>query len=47
MTRLADRHMGAWGWTREAAERQITANDRLNAEIVLESRDSADWLLRN
>ncbi len=45
LTRLAERHRDVWGLTREAAERRIAANDRLNAEIVAQSRASADWLL--
>lgn len=45
LMRLADRHMAVWGLTRDAAEGRIAANDRLNAEIVAQSRASADWLL--
>lgn len=45
MQRLAERHMAAWGWTREDAEARIAANDRLNAEVVLQSRSFADWRL--
>jgi len=45
MDRLARRHMGAWGLSRKDAEARIAANDRLNAEIVLESRTNADWVL--
>lgn len=43
MERLAQRHMSAWGITRAAAESRIAMNDRLNADIVLASRPSADW----
>jgi pantothenate kinase len=45
MERLIARHMAAWNWTREAAEQRVASNDRLNAEIVLRSRDHADFLL--
>ena len=42
MERLANRHMAAWNFTREQAEARIAINDRLNAEIVLQSHDRAD-----
>lgn len=42
MERLANHHMAAWNFTREQTEARIAANDRLNAEIVLQSRDRAD-----
>lgn len=45
LERLAARHMAAWGLTRAEAEQRIAANDRLNAETVLASRDRADWRL--
>ncbi len=45
LARLTARHVTAWGLTRAEAERRIAANDRLNAEIVLESRVVADWRL--
>lgn len=45
MTRLADRHIAAWGMTRAEAERRIAANDRLNAQIVARTCDAADWRL--
>lgn len=45
MTRLADRHIAAWGLTRAEAAQRIAANDRLNAEIVARTRDAADWRL--
>lgn len=45
MTRLANRHMAAWGLTREDAERRIAANDRLNAEIVWKTRGFCDFRL--
>ena len=43
LERLVSRHVSAWGLTREAALARIAANDRLNAEIVSQSRASADW----
>ena len=46
LERLTRRHMAAWGLSREAAEARVTANDRLNAEIVWATRASADWRLR-
>jgi pantothenate kinase len=45
MERLVARHMSAWHWSREAAENRVAANDRLNAELVLQSRFRADFLL--
>jgi pantothenate kinase len=45
LERLVARHMSAWNWTRQAAEARIAANDRLNAEIVLQSRPYADFLI--
>jgi pantothenate kinase len=45
MERLALRHMQAWGMTRGEAESRIAGNDRLNAEIVRESCQFADWRL--
>ncbi len=45
MERLVQRHMRAWGYTREVAQHRIDTSDRLNAEIVARSRDLADWLL--
>jgi pantothenate kinase len=43
--RLALRHMQAWGVTRAEAEHRIATNDRLNAEIVLDSARYAHWRL--
>ncbi len=43
MERLTVRHMKAWGMTRDQAERRVAANDRLNAEIVQNSAQFADW----
>ncbi len=45
MERLTLRHMQAWKMTREEAQCRIAANDRLNAAIVLESSEFADWRL--
>ena len=45
LDRLAQRHKAAWGLSRERAEARIAANDRLNAEIVLNTRRRADWRL--
>ena len=45
LERLTQRHMKAWGLTRDEAEARIAANDRLNAEIVLNSEKFADWRL--
>lgn len=45
MERLAARHMAAWGLSRAAAESRIAANDRWNAQIVLASREAANWRL--
>jgi len=46
MERLAQRHMAAWAVAPDEAERRIAVNDRLNAEIVLASRENANWILR-
>lgn len=45
LERLARRHVAVWGLTRAEAEARIAENDGLNAQIVLETRDRADWLL--
>lgn len=45
MERLALRHMEAWGMTRRQALARVAANDRLNADIVLQGREQCDWLL--
>ncbi|MBC8076536.1 MAG: hypothetical protein H7Y32_10715 [Chloroflexales bacterium] len=45
LERLAQRHMRAWGYTRSEAEGRIAASDRLNAELVLQTREQADWWL--
>ena len=41
--RLAQRHMQAWGMTREQAEHRIATSDGLNAELVRHSARFADW----
>jgi pantothenate kinase len=43
MERLVKRHMAAWGFSREQALARLAVNDRLNADIVLQSRASADF----
>jgi pantothenate kinase len=45
MGRLAKRHMASWGFSQEQALRRVAMNDRLNAEIVQQSRDRADYLV--
>lgn len=45
MQRLAERHMAAWNLSRADADARIAANDRLNADVVLQSRSFADWRL--
>ena len=44
MERLVKRHMASWGFTREQALDRLAMNDRLNADIVLQSRERADYL---
>jgi pantothenate kinase len=45
MARLTKRHMAAWGFTPEQALDRLAINDRLNADIVLQSRERADRLV--
>lgn len=45
MERLVKRHMASWGFSREQALDRLVINDRLNADIVLQSRERADWLV--
>ncbi len=45
MKRLTTRHMTAWNWTRLQAQNRIAANDRLNAQLVLQDREHGDWRL--
>jgi pantothenate kinase len=43
--RLAARHIRSWKVSPEQAAARIASNDRLNAELVLTTRDHADWIL--
>jgi pantothenate kinase len=45
LERLALRHMQAWGMTRDAADHRIATSDRLNAELVRDTAQFADWRL--
>jgi pantothenate kinase len=45
MERLVKRHMSAWGFSREQALNRLAINDRLNADIVQQSRELADYYL--
>jgi pantothenate kinase len=45
MERLVKRHMASWGFSREQALDRLALNDRLNADIVLQSRELADRLV--
>lgn len=45
MERLVKRHMASWGFSREQALDRLAINDRLNADIVLQSRERADYLV--
>ncbi len=45
LERLALRHMAVWGLTLEHAQSRIAANDRPNAQIVLQTRAQATWLV--
>ena len=45
MERIVGRHMAANGDTRESAEARVAVNDRLNAELVWETRGSAQLLV--
>lgn len=47
MERLTQRHMKAWGLTREQAVSRIAANDALNAQIVAATRPYADRVIQN
>jgi pantothenate kinase len=47
MQRLVARHMSANGQSREFALQRLAVNDRLNAQIVWQSRPNAQWLLNN
>lgn len=43
MERLVKRHMASWGFSREQALDRLAINDRLNADIVHQSRSRADY----
>jgi pantothenate kinase len=43
LERLARRHMQAWGITRDGADHRIATSDRLNAELVRDTAQFADW----
>ena len=45
MERLVKRHMASWEFSREQALDRLAMNDRLNADIVLQSRELADYLV--
>jgi len=45
MERLIKRHMASWDFSREQALDRLAINDRLNADIVLQSRERADYLV--
>ncbi len=45
MDRLVKRHMASWGFSREQALQRLAMNDRLNADIVLQSRERADYFV--
>ena len=45
MQRLIARHRATWSLTQAEAEARLAVNDRLNAEIVLQSRERADRLV--
>lgn len=45
LARLESRHRQAWKMTHEQAAVRINGNDRLNAHLVLATRESADFLL--
>jgi pantothenate kinase len=45
MERLVKRHMASWGFSREQALDRLAMNDRLNADIVLQSRERADYFV--
>jgi pantothenate kinase len=46
MERLVKRHMASWGFSREQALDRLAMNDRLNADIVLQSRLRADYFVQ-
>jgi pantothenate kinase len=46
MERLVKRHMASWGFSREQALDRLAMNDRLNADIVLQSRERANYFVQ-
>ena len=46
MERLVKRHMASWVFSREQALDRLAMNDRLNADIVLQSRERADYFVQ-
>ena len=47
MDRLVQRHIAANRQSRELAMKRLAVNDRLNAEIVLKSRQRAQYVIEN
>jgi pantothenate kinase len=47
MARLVKRHMASWGFSKEQALDRLAMSDSLNADIVLHTRESADWLIKD
>jgi pantothenate kinase len=45
MQRLTARHRATWNLTQDEAEARVAVNDRLNADIVWQSRERADRLV--
>ena len=43
--RLVARHMKVWNWPRAQAEDRVAENDARNAELVWQTRATADWLV--
>jgi pantothenate kinase len=44
-SRLIARHMASWGFSREQALARLALNDALNADIVLKTLQSADYIV--
>jgi pantothenate kinase len=44
--RLANRHMQAWNFSHQQAMERINQSDGLNADLVANYKDHANWLLR-
>eukprot|EP00759_Apiculatamorpha_spiralis_P025560 PhF_6_TR28978/c0_g1_i1/m.42243 len=47
MERVAQRHMKAWGWSREPAWERAIENDRPNALIIEKTKSNADLVLHD